>query len=312
MLYLTLRQFEYVAAVARASSLSVAAVQLNVSQPSLSVAISAVEKRLGQKLFIRRRGTAAQLTAFGEAYLASIDKIIALARQLDGPAQKSGTAFGRLTVGIFDDLAPFYLGGLLDRLRSALPEAEIRYRVADFETLEREMLLGRIDMAVTFDAGLDASFIRTRLTSMRPHAFLAPDHPLAAKSSVALSSLRAQPLILSEVGLSLRHMLGLFHRLGIDPVVRHRARSVEVMRSLAARGEGVGLAYICPRNEVTYDGSPLASVPVSDRIAEQAIILAQFSEGARTGVSEAASRIICEAFSGRADRRRGGSARVKR
>ena len=52
MLYITLRQLEYVVAVARAGSLSEAAKTLGVSQPSLSVAITQVEDRLGLKLFI--------------------------------------------------------------------------------------------------------------------------------------------------------------------------------------------------------------------------------------------------------------------
>ena len=56
MLKLTLRQMEYVAAVAEAGSLSAAAQNLHVSQPALSVAISQVEAQIGLTLFIRRKG----------------------------------------------------------------------------------------------------------------------------------------------------------------------------------------------------------------------------------------------------------------
>ena len=47
MLYISLRQYEYIVAVAEAGSLTRAAEHLNVSQPSLSVAITRVEERLG-------------------------------------------------------------------------------------------------------------------------------------------------------------------------------------------------------------------------------------------------------------------------
>ena len=49
MLYMTLRQMEYVVAVARGRSLSEAAVQLNVSQPSLSNALTQVEAPAGSR-----------------------------------------------------------------------------------------------------------------------------------------------------------------------------------------------------------------------------------------------------------------------
>ena len=69
MLYMTLRQMEYVVAVARGRSLSEAAVQLNVSQPSLSNALTQVEARLGHRLFRRRKGTATTLTPEGEVFV---------------------------------------------------------------------------------------------------------------------------------------------------------------------------------------------------------------------------------------------------
>ena len=52
MLYISLRQYEYIVAVAEAGSLTRAAEHLNVSQPSLSVAITRVEERLGALLFL--------------------------------------------------------------------------------------------------------------------------------------------------------------------------------------------------------------------------------------------------------------------
>ena len=86
MLYLTLRQMEYVVAVARAGSLSAAAVSLNVSQPSLSVALTQVEDHLGESLFLRRKGSPIIPTAFGERYVAEAAELLAMARRLSDPA----------------------------------------------------------------------------------------------------------------------------------------------------------------------------------------------------------------------------------
>jgi len=65
VLYLSLRQLEYVVAVAHAGSLALAAQQVNVSQPALSVAVTHVETHLGRMLFLRRKGVPVTLTGFG-------------------------------------------------------------------------------------------------------------------------------------------------------------------------------------------------------------------------------------------------------
>lgn len=297
MLYLTLRQFEYVSAVARSGSLSAAATQLNVSQPSLSVAITQVERRLARKLFIRRRGAPVELTDFGRDYLAQVDDILALARQLDDPAHNRHATTGRLTLGLFEDLAPLHLGRLLDALRSKLPGAEIRYRIANFETLARDMLQARIDIAVTFDLGLDASFLRRPLTSVHPHALMRIDDPLAGLQEVSLNDLSQRALILFEEGLSVRHVLGLFRRIGAEPVVRHRVQALEVMRSLAAHGEGIGITYTGPKIGCAYDGTPLASVPIAETFAREPVILAYPLDGAKSAILNPASQAIFDAFS---------------
>ena len=297
MLYLTLRQFEYVSAVAHSGSLSAAASQLNVSQPSLSVAITQVERRLARKLFIRRRGAPVELTDFGRDYLAQVEEIISLARQLDDPARNQRATAGRLTLGLFEDLAPLHIGRLLNALRSKLPGAEIRYRIADFETLARDMLQSRIDLAVTFDLGLDASFLRRPLASIQPHALMCVDDPLAGLQEVSLRDLGQRALILFEEGLSVRHVLGLFRRIGAEPVVRHREQALEVMRSLAAPGDGIGITYAGSKSSCAYDGTPLASVPIAEDFAREPVILACPLDGAKSAILNPASQAIVEAFS---------------
>ena len=279
MLYLTLRQYEYVAAVARAGSLSAAAKVLNVSQPSITVALTQVEARLGQRLFVRRKGAPVTMTAFGEEFVPRVEAVLALAAQLDNPQAVARGPGGRLTLGLFEDLAPLHLGRLLAALRQGLPDADIHHRTGDFTTLARDLLEGRVDLAVTFDLGLDASFHKVAVFSQRPHAFLACGHPLAGRGTVTLTDLAAQPLILFDEGLSVRHMLTLFRRAGFTPVVRHRVRSVEVMRSLAAHGEGVGISYSVPTSNQSQDGCALVSLPITDAAAAEPVILARADAG---------------------------------
>ena len=128
MLYITLRQMEYVVSVARHRSLSGAAVELNVSQPSLSNALTQVESRLGCRLFRRRKGAPTTLTPEGELYAKEAEELLARARRLEDAGRFEKAITGRLTIGLFDDLAPFHLGPLLDALGQVLPDVELQYR----------------------------------------------------------------------------------------------------------------------------------------------------------------------------------------
>ena len=296
MLYLTLRQIEYVVAVARAGSLSAAASVLNVSQPSLSVALSQVESSLGQKLFVRNKGAPLRLTTFATRYVVEAEALLAMARRLEDPEVIRRTVNGSLTLGCFEDLAPYHLAPILQQLRAFLPGVDLGWRIADFETLARDMRDGRIDLALTYDLGLDSTFSRKALAQAAPFAFFSNRHALAARASVTLAEIAGEPLILFDELLSNRHALQLFRGLGLSPAVAHRVRSLEIMRSLAANGEGVGISYTRPPGDLSYDGARVVAVAISDPVAREPVILARSGGTPEVPVVAAASATIAALF----------------
>lgn len=274
MLYLTLRHYEYVVAIAEAGSLSGAALALNVSQPALSTALSRIEARLGQQLFLRGRGQGFSVTPQGKRVVEQARDLIASAAQLEA----AGTAplpQTRVGLGVFDDLAPFVLAPALTLLRTRFEHLSLHPQVGGFDAISEAMLAGRVDLAVTWDIGLDGRFARTELARLRPHVFLPNDHPLAARSQISLADLAPHLVILSDDGLSVRHMLGLFAGQGLVPSHVQRAASVEVMRALAAHGEGLGLSYSVPPGGQSYDGKPLVTRPLADAAAIERVVVAQ-------------------------------------
>jgi DNA-binding transcriptional LysR family regulator len=273
MLHVSLRQLEYVVAVGKAGSLSVAATQLNVSQPALSVAITQVEERIGAPLFLRRKGVAITLTAFGRLFLADAEALLAKAEELERPGGLALRRQALVTFGILDELAPRWLAPILVLFRQMFPETEVRARSVSFDTLTEALLSGQVDIGLTYDLGLDATFERDTLMRVAPWIWLKPDDDLANRRTVSLDDIVDRPLILSDQDLSIQHMLGLFRRIGRTPVVRHRAASIELLRSLAANGEGVGLSYTNPTGTLSYDGKPVSKVSVSNPEAEEPVVL---------------------------------------
>ncbi|MBO9444246.1 LysR family transcriptional regulator [Ruegeria sp. R14_0] len=296
MLYISLRQYEYVCAIGRSGSLSAAAQQLNVSQPALSTALTRVESHLGYPLFSRKRGAAMALTPQGRRFIEDAEILLANAARLEGADQISANKT-QLRLGCFVDLAPFILAKALRHLRAALPDLTIIYKVDGFEGLISDLVDGRVDLALTYGLSMDAGFQQQILFPSRPNAIMSPDHPLVRNSSVSLSELAAYPLILSNEGLSAQHVLGLFRQLGLNPTVAHRAASLEIQRSLAAHHEGVAVSYANPPSAHSYDGMPLNSCPVRDDIAAEPVVVARHGTGPTDPDTAQAEQTLMKLFS---------------
>ncbi|NSY38049.1 LysR family transcriptional regulator [Leisingera sp. ANG59] len=295
MLYLTLRHYEYICAVARHGSLSAAADAVHVSQPALSAALSRIEDHLGHPLFLRRRGAALAMTPLGRRFAEKAQALLEQAALLENP-NAAGAGQQRLALVCFSDLAPFLLAPALKALREALPEVEISHKACGFEPLINALSEGEADLAITYDLGLDAGFSRAELQRLSPHALVPPDHPLAARSGISLSELAEHPLVLSQEGLSMHHMLGLFKAHGLVPQIAHRAGSLELLRSLAANGEGVGISYSLPPGRMSYDGKALSAIRVTDAGAEEPVILAAHADLPETSAAHQAHCILKSAL----------------
>lgn len=295
MLSVTLRQIEYATAAARHGGVTAAAAALNVSQPALSVALAQLESQLGQPLFHRRPGGRILPTAFGQHWLEAAQT------QLDGIAHlMSGAEAPVLPVrlAVFEDLAPAHLAPLMRRLRALAPDLRLEPAVLGFEALIEAVKSGRADLAITWDLGLDASLTRSILAQVQPHAILSADHPLAHRRAVVtLAALASEPLVLTDQGLSLGHMRGLFAQAGRQPQIAHRAASNALMLSLAANGLGVGLSYSRPLQRRSHDGAVFVVKPVTDAGTE-AIVLAHSAANPLTGAAQRLAALIPDLLTG--------------
>ncbi len=267
MINASLRQIEYACAVARSGGVTAAAEALHVSQPALSVALGQLEAALGQPLFLRRAGGTVVPTGFGRGWLAEAqDMLGGIARLMQGAVQAAP-----VRLACFEDLAPALLARLLRGLEGA--EVVLEPSVLGFEAITEGLRQGRIDLALTWDLGLGAEVARVEVARVAPHAVMAADHPLLRRRrSVTLAELAGVPLILTDQGLSVGHIRGLFSQAGLTPRIAHRTASLELMRSFAANGLGVGISYTRPLSRHSHDGQKVAVLPISDAGSEPVVL----------------------------------------
>lgn len=271
MLSLTLRQLDYATAVARHGGITRAAEALHVSQPALSVALRGLEALLGQELFLRRPGGRVVPTAFGAVWLAEAERLRAGLTRLADP---SALAVVPLRLALFEDLAATCLAPLIAAAPRALPGIALHPQVMGFGPLAASLRDGVCDLALTWDLGLGAGIDRVVLRHIPPHAVLAPDHPLAARPALNLADLAEQPLVLADQGPSLIHLRALFARTGLDARIAHRTATLDIMRSYAANGLGVGLSYTDPAPRLSQDGKPFVTRALLDAGTEPVVLAA--------------------------------------
>src|SRR5258707_14043708 len=106
----TFRQLEYFIAAGETGSITLASERISISQPSISTAISHLERELGVQLFVRHHAQGLSLTPVGRTLLRDAKQLIEQAEALYATASEaSGQVRGQLTVGCLVTLAPMVL-----------------------------------------------------------------------------------------------------------------------------------------------------------------------------------------------------------
>lgn len=196
----TVRQLEYLVALAEQLNFRRAAEACFVTQPTLSAQIQELEAALGTRLFERDKRrvlpTAAgkALATRATAVLRAIDDLLDTARVLEEPLA------GPLRLGVIPTIAPYLLPGVLARLRTRFPRLQLFVREDPTERLLELLSRGELDVLLL---AREARLGDVALLDLFRDPFLlaAPaGHRLARRSRVRESDLIAERLILLEDG----------------------------------------------------------------------------------------------------------------
>lgn len=274
MVRYTLRQLEYLVACADAGSVAAAARRLNVSQPSISAAVSKLESDLGVQLLIRHHAQGVVPTPDAEPILQAARSLLRQAEELQHSAATApGDVTGILHIGSFIPLAPTYMPALYSQLRSVHPRIELKVQEGSQRQLVDGLRQGKHHAALLYDLDLPADIAVTALASLDPHVLLPADHKLARRRKVALSDLADEQLILLDIPPSRDYFTGLLKSAGLGPDIAFMSPSLELVRSMVGRGLGYSLLVTRPPGDMTYDGQRLAICEIKDEVEPSNVVL---------------------------------------
>ena len=268
------RQIEFLLAVAETGSTAAASRALNVSQPSVSLAITRCEEIFGQKVFVRITGRGMAVTPFGQRKIAQLRELEKQARSvlLDGDVAPEF-----LELGVFSTLGPRYGPQLVRKFKDSHPDTEVRIREGDLQTLFSWLAEGRIDLALVYDFGVRSGFAITPLKRVAPYALVPQGHRLARRTKVSPKELAQDPVILMDLPHSRGYFLSLLQNDEHPTQISYETGSIEMLRSMVANGFGVGLLATDIPNDMSYDGTPITKVPILGHLPPHQIALAQRS-----------------------------------
>lgn len=255
----TLRQLEYFIAAVEEGSVTAASRRLHLSQSALSMALGELERALGAQVLIRHsRGV--RPTAIGEQVLTDARRLLADLHDLQTSAsERQNGLTGRLVVGCYSTLSPIVLPRALGDYVDRFPGVDISFSEGSHDYLLDKLRNGTLDLALLYDYGADVAAHRDDLRSeliftAPPYVLLAEDHPLTRQESVSLSQLADEPMILFSLAPGGDYFLSLFHAEALEPTVRYRATSFELVRSLVARGFGYSILSQRTYVSTSYEG----------------------------------------------------------
>ena len=253
----TFKQLRYFVAAGETLSVTRAARQTNVSQPSISAAVAQLEAALGLQLFVRHHAQGLSPTPAGRRLLAEAKRLMVQVEDFESFASELGqTLAGTLAIGCFYTVAPLVVPELIRNFTRAYPSARIDCQEGHQEELLTALREGRFEMALTYDleGGPDLTF--EPLADYPPYAIVSADHRLARRRTVRLAELAAEPMILLDWPFSRDYFRSLFQTIGVEPLIARRTNSFDMIRGLVANGFGYALLNAPSGNQQAPDGKP--------------------------------------------------------
>jgi DNA-binding transcriptional LysR family regulator len=229
--------------VTKKKSFTMAARELFLTQPAVTIQIQKMEADYGVKLF-DRVGKKIFLTESGKILFSYAEKILTLIAQaeealIDVKRLKSG----KLTIGASATVGSYYLPKIFEVFGKKYPDIEIEMNLSNSYLVVEDVLALKADLGFVsrlhhLERLVVIPFLEEELVLIVPR-----DHPLDHKGEVLLEDLSGQPFILREMGSATRDL--------IEEGVAKKGVSMKVVMDLASNEaikkaveDGLGISII--------------------------------------------------------------------
>lgn len=233
------RQLATFHAVARLGSVSLAADEMHLTQPAVSIQIGTLEESAGTPL-LQRTGRGIRLTEAGELLAGYAGRILDLWREAgEEMATLQGVFSGTLRVGAITT-AEYLLPPILVNFAKEHPKVKVKLQVGNRDEIVRMLAGQEIDVAIM---GRPPAELKTDASAFAKHpmAFLAaPGHALMSAPKPSLALLSDTRMLVRERGSGTRTTVERFFKdNGLPLRIGSELSSNEAIKQMCAAGFGI-------------------------------------------------------------------------
>lgn len=247
---ITVAQLKTFQAVENAGSIKGAAEQLVVTQPSVSGAITALERELGVKI-VERRGRGVGLSAAGLAFAPFAARILGLLEEGRVAAlEAADPERPRLKIAAVNTAGEYVVPPILRAFRRDHPRVDLYLEVSNRAGVFRRVELRQADLGIGGSPPESGELEGVPFLDNELVVVASPDHPLAGRRALSFADLEGATWLLRENGSGTRTFTqNLLQEKGIRPSIMTIGSNVAIKQSVRA-GLGVGLL---PRQAVLLE-----------------------------------------------------------
>lgn len=246
---MTLTQLSYMIAVAEAGNFTVAAEQVFVTQPTLSMQIQKLEDELGVQIFNRTKKPI-RLTKVGEQILEQARNILAEAKRMDDiVAQEKGFIGGEFKLGIIPTVMPTLLPMFLNTFINKYPKINLKIQELNTDSIITQLKEGKIDAGIAATP-LKYDNIEERPLYYEPFVGYIPEqHRLNMVEQLSQEDLHDENILVLEEGHCFRNQALSFCSLKKNNAFDLKSGSFETLINLS--NEGLGMTLVPYLNTLT-------------------------------------------------------------
>jgi DNA-binding transcriptional LysR family regulator len=237
-------QIEAFTQVATHNSFSRAAEVLQLTQPSITARIQALERELGEELF-ERGGRGVKLTDAGRVFLPYVEQILQhLQEGRDAVEEVRNVQLGSLRLGSAITISTYVLPGILHRFCKEFPGVDVVIRTGRSEQVLNMLLSDEVQVGII--RALSAPDIETIPLYDDEIVLVAnPNHRFAQGGGVTIAEAAREPIVLFDRGSSYYGMIhDLFRKAAVIPNVAMELDSLEATKRMVEQGLGIALVPI--------------------------------------------------------------------
>lgn len=225
--------------IAESGSFTKAGAELNMTQPAVSRAISALETELNVKLLLRDRRTGLMLTDVGKRILVLFREILNGFDKVDQEiAAEKGLEKGLIRIGAFPAAAAHFVPKIIRSISARYPGIRISLHEGSVAEVKEWIETRSIDVGLIIPPS--GEFETIPLFRERLYAVLRDDHPLRHKDLICVKDLEDIPMLLCRSGYELP-VADLFKRGGSKLNMKYEVNSYATALSMVQEGLAVGV-----------------------------------------------------------------------